>query len=123
MGLARGSCRYESVAQALRAFEGEIDLRDLRSLLIKPNFVSVERQLAATHVDAARAVLNFVCARYDNAAIVAEDAAVSSAEYGYCNLDCKSLVGACVSILWISTPMRACLCVSVIVACGLLLST
>ncbi len=95
VGLARGSCRYESVVQALRAFEGEIDLRDVRSLLIKPNFVSGERQLAATHVDAVRAVLNFGRARCDGTAIIAEDAAVSPAEHGHCNFDCKSLVGAC----------------------------
>jgi uncharacterized protein (DUF362 family) len=67
----------------LCAVEDQIDLRDVRCLLVKPNFVSVERQLAATHVDAVRAVLDFVRARYHGPVVVAEGAAVSSTREGF----------------------------------------
>ena len=65
--LVRGDSRYDGVARALRTLEDSVDPGDAQRLLIKPNFVSVERQLAATQVDAVRAVLGFVRARYDGA--------------------------------------------------------
>jgi uncharacterized protein (DUF362 family) len=80
------------VARALRTIEDSIDLEDVRRLLIKPNFVSVERQLAATHVDAVRAVLDFVRARYDGAVTVAEGAAVSPTTEGFRRFGYESLV-------------------------------
>jgi uncharacterized protein (DUF362 family) len=82
------------VARALRTIEDSVDLADVQRLLIKPNFVSVERQLAATHVGAVRAVLDFVRARYDGTVIVAEGAAVSPTREGFHRFDYESLVDA-----------------------------
>nr|NIV35611.1 hypothetical protein [Anaerolineae bacterium] len=65
VALVRGSYRYDNVRQALNRLPGEIDLSDTRRILIKPNFVVTHKPLAATHVDAVRAVLDFVRARYD----------------------------------------------------------
>lgn len=92
VALVRGDSRYDGVARALRTIEDSIDLEDVRRLLIKPNFVSVERQLAATHVDAVRAVLDFVRARYDGAVTVAEGAAVSPTGEGFRRFGYESLV-------------------------------
>lgn len=94
VALVRGDSRYGSVAGALRTIEDSIDLEDVRRLLIKPNFVSVERQLAATHVDAVRAVLDFVRARYDGPVVVAEGAAVSPTVEGFRHFGYESLVDA-----------------------------
>lgn len=95
VALARGHSRYDSVAGALRALKNRVDLRDVRSLLIKPNSVGVERQLAATHVDAVRAVLDFVRARYYGPVVVAEGAAVSSTDEGFQRFGYGLLVDEC----------------------------
>lgn len=92
VALVRGGSRYESVVRALRTIEDSVDLENVRRLLIKPNFVSIERQLAATHVDAVRAVLDFVRARYDGPVIVAEGAAVSPTTEGFRRFGYESLV-------------------------------
>lgn len=94
VALVRGDTRYDGVARALRTIEDSVDLAGVRRLLIKPNFVSVERQVAATHVDAVRAVLDFVRARYDGAVMVAEGAAVSSTRKGFRRFGYESLVDA-----------------------------
>ena len=92
VALVRGDSRYGSVSAALRAVEDRIDLGDVQRLLIKPNFVSVERQLASTHVDAVRAVLDFVRARYDGSIVVAEGAAVAPTSEGFRRFGYDSLV-------------------------------
>jgi len=92
VALVREGSRYDSVSSALRAIEDRIDLGGVQRLLIKPNFVSVERQLASTHADAVRAVLDFVRARYDGPVIVAEGAAVSPTLEGFDRFGYESLV-------------------------------
>jgi uncharacterized protein (DUF362 family) len=73
---------------ALEDVASRIDLGRARRVLIKPNFVNAGRQLATTHVDAVRAVLDFVRARCDAPVVIGEGAALSStwesfAGYGY----------------------------------------
>jgi uncharacterized protein (DUF362 family) len=63
VALIQGDDRYRNVTQALEAIAPDIDLQGKRRILIKPNFVSVHRALCATHVDAMRAVLDFLRAR------------------------------------------------------------
>ena len=48
MGLVRGESRYANVAAALESIADQIKLDTVRRVLIKPNFVSVSRQLAST---------------------------------------------------------------------------
>ena len=62
VGLSSGESRYENVRGALELIEPELRsaLGGKKSILIKPNFVSTKRQAAASHVDAARAVLDVV---------------------------------------------------------------
>lgn len=91
VALARGESRYESVAAALASIEGEIELA-ARCVLVKPNFVSVDRQLAATHVDAVRATLDFIRARYAGRIVVAEGAALSLTSDGFRNYGYEPLI-------------------------------
>ena len=83
VALVRGSDRYHNVCQALARIAGEIDLADRKRVLIKPNFVVTHKPLAATHVDAVRAVLDFVRARYDGPVTIAEGPSVEPAAEGF----------------------------------------
>jgi uncharacterized protein (DUF362 family) len=92
VALVRGEGRYESVTAALERIADQARLDGVHRVLIKPNFVSTDRQLAATHVDAVRAVLNFVRGRYDGPIVVAEGAALSSTWEGFRHFGYESLV-------------------------------
>jgi uncharacterized protein (DUF362 family) len=83
VALVRGNSRYDNVRQALNGLPGEIDLADKQRVLIKPNFVVTHKPLAATHVDAVRAVLDFVRARYDGPITIAEGPSVEPAAEGF----------------------------------------
>ncbi len=91
VAIARRPSRYESVSGALEAIADQVELDAARCVLVKPNFVSVDRQLAATHVDAVRAVLDFVRARHDGPVVVAEGAALSPTWDGFRNYGYDSL--------------------------------
>jgi len=92
VALVQGESRRENVSAALETISGQIDLRAVRRVLIKPNFVSVTHQAASTHVDAVRAVLDFVRARYDGPIVVAEGAALSPTFEGFGNFGYEPLV-------------------------------
>jgi len=85
VALIKGDDRYENVIRALALIEGDVDLGDRKHVLIKPNFVSTTRQLAATHVDAVRAVLDWLRSRYDGPITIGEGAALSDTFEGYRN--------------------------------------
>jgi len=59
--LVKGNDRRDIVYQALKKIEDEVmtSIGD-KKILIKPNFVITTRQLAATHVDAVRGILDFL---------------------------------------------------------------
>jgi len=63
VALVKGDERYDNIARALEAIKEDIDLAGKRRIVIKPNFVSTRKQISATHVDAVRAVLDFLRAR------------------------------------------------------------
>ncbi len=94
IALVQGEKRYENVAQALRLIADQVDLGAARYLLIKPNFVSTCRQIAATHVEAVRALLDFLRARYDGPIVIAEGAAVSNTMEGFRHFGYLPLVEA-----------------------------
>ena len=88
----QGESRYGNVAAALEAMAGQVSLAGVRRVLIKPNFVSTTKQAASTHVDAVRAVVEFVRARYDGSIVVGEGAAVSPTWDGFRHFGYESLV-------------------------------
>jgi uncharacterized protein (DUF362 family) len=94
VALVRGESRYENVIAVLSNLPGGLGLEGTRRVLIKPNFVSTTNQAASTHVDAVRAVIEFVRARYDGPIVVGEGAAVSPTSEGFRNFCYESLVDA-----------------------------
>ncbi|MHC4556377.1 MAG: DUF362 domain-containing protein [Planctomycetota bacterium] len=71
--LVKGNDRREIVYQALKKIEDEVlaSIGD-KKILIKPNFVITTRQLAATHVDAVRGILDFLKPHYKKQIIIGE---------------------------------------------------
>ena len=91
VALARAETRRATVAASLEGIAAKVNLRGVRQVLVKPNFVTPHRQLATTHVDGVRATLDFIRQRYDGPVVIAEGAAMSPTEasfraYGYQSL-------------------------------------
>lgn len=85
VGLSSGGSRYENVRSALELVEEElrIALEGRKRILIKPNFVSTRRQAAASHVEAARAVLDVIEDKAQGRIILAEGAAQIPTSQGF----------------------------------------
>lgn len=60
VGLARRGDRRANVLGALNLVGDEVGAKVADEVMIKPNFLSSENQLASTHADAARGVLDFL---------------------------------------------------------------
>ncbi len=93
VSLVKGEDRYSNVKQALQLIEDDIayKIKDKKHILIKPNFVIVDNQLAATHVDAIRAVLDVIIKHTDVSVVIGEGAAMGTTaegfqQYGYYEL-------------------------------------
>ena len=84
VALVQGEERRRNVSQALEAIDDRVRprLKTKKYVLIKPNFVSVERQLAATHVDAIRGILDYLGPRFKGPVVIAE-AARQDTSQGY----------------------------------------
>ena len=83
VALVKGLDRYQNIAQALGLLGKQA--ASGRRHVVKPNFVSTETQLAATHREAARAVVDFVRQHTGHPVIIAEGAATSDTFKGYKN--------------------------------------
>jgi uncharacterized protein (DUF362 family) len=81
VAIVRGEDRYRNVLSALRLIEGDVRLGD--RIVVKPNLVSITNQLAATHADALRAVLQFIRERSDRDIVIAEGSASSDTVKGF----------------------------------------
>jgi uncharacterized protein (DUF362 family) len=73
IGLVKGNDCRDIVYQALKKIGDDIlaSVGD-KKILIKPNFVSTNRPLAATHVDAIRGILDFLKPHYKKQIIIGE---------------------------------------------------
>jgi uncharacterized protein (DUF362 family) len=83
VALVRGENRYDNVSRALAQLTADVDFSGKQQVLVKPNFVVTHNPLAATHIDAVRAVLDFVRARYDGPLTIAEGPALVPAAEGF----------------------------------------
>jgi uncharacterized protein (DUF362 family) len=93
VALIRGEDRGGNIRRALALLEDEIRPRLAgRRVIIKPNFVTVRRQLAATHVEAVRAVLDFLRPIYRQRVVIAESPADGSAEDGYASYGYRKIL-------------------------------
>jgi uncharacterized protein (DUF362 family) len=94
VGLLKGNDRRDVVYQALKKIEDQIlSAIGNKRILIKPNFVSTSQPLAATHVDAVRAILDFLKPHHQQQIMVAESATLGGStfdgfkRYGYLPLE------------------------------------
>ena len=74
MAVVKGDDRYTIVAKTLQLIREDVNPARIRGcrVLVKPNFVSSSVALAATHVDAIRAVIDFIEPMGPRRVIVAE---------------------------------------------------
>jgi uncharacterized protein (DUF362 family) len=93
VAVTSGGGRYENVRRCLALLEETLraGLKGKRSILIKPNFVSTRKQLAASHVDACRAVLDAICGCVDGEVTIAEGAAQIPTGEGFKNFGFETL--------------------------------
>ncbi len=77
--------RYRAVRKALEALGDALPARltGAKKILLKPNFVSCRHPLSATHVDASRAVLEFVMPHVRGEVVIAEGPALGEAAEGF----------------------------------------
>jgi uncharacterized protein (DUF362 family) len=77
VALMQGEDRRKNVYNALVAIDKEIQpvLKTKKYVLIKPNNVSTENQLAATHADALRGILDYLDGRFKGPVVIAESSA------------------------------------------------
>jgi uncharacterized protein (DUF362 family) len=92
--VAKADCHYEGSRKALELIEDQIakSIEGKNRVLIKPNFVSSHRQIAASHVDTVRAVLD-VLSEYNNGEItIGEGPAIGSISEATSNFGFNSLI-------------------------------
>ncbi|OGO04023.1 MAG: hypothetical protein A2Y73_01400 [Chloroflexi bacterium RBG_13_56_8] len=94
VALMKGDDRYQNVLQALEAIQDDIDLTGKRRVVVKPNFVSVYIPQATTHVDAVRAVLDFLKARGVTGVTLAEGPASGTLQKGIRSYGYQPLIDA-----------------------------
>jgi uncharacterized protein (DUF362 family) len=91
--LIKGNDRADNIYKALKLIEDQV-LSGIKGkqILIKPNFVQTNKQLAATHVDAIKGILEFLRPHYKKEILIGEAAAskegtiVGYKNYGYYDL-------------------------------------
>lgn len=92
VALITGDDRRRNILEAMRLVREDLLPRIHGQVMIKPNLVTTGNQLAATHVDAVRAILDFVVEVGPDEIVVAEGTADSGPtgngwqNYGYCQL-------------------------------------
>ena len=91
--LIKGNDRRENIYKSLKLIEDQVlgGIKD-KQILIKPNFVQTDKQLAATHADAMRSILEFLRPHYKKEILIGEAAATKEGtlagyqHYGYQDL-------------------------------------
>lgn len=77
VALMKGEDRRKNITAALEAIDDQIRpvLRRKKYVVIKPNNVSTVNQLAATHADALRGILDYLAPRFKGPVVIAESSA------------------------------------------------
>jgi uncharacterized protein (DUF362 family) len=89
VSVAHGHNRYQNVYWSLQLIKNEIQkkIKGKEKIVLKPNFVHVSNQLSATHVEAVKAVLDFLKQFVKNKIIIAEAPYDGKAEEAFENYD------------------------------------
>jgi uncharacterized protein (DUF362 family) len=86
VALIKGNDRRDNTFQALKKIEDQvISAIGNKKVMIKPNFVSTDIPLCATHVDAVRGILDFLKPHVKQQIVIAESPAGGSAMTGFQN--------------------------------------
>lgn len=88
VALIKGKNRSENIRKVLALIKEEIipKIKKVKEVTIKPNMVTVHRQLAATHREAIKAFLVFLAENdYRGKIVIAENSAIGSAMEGFKN--------------------------------------
>jgi len=93
VSLVKGEQRRANVLASLQAIDDQLapQLKLRKSVVIKPNLVSTTRQLAATHADALRGILDYLDTRWRGPVCIAESSAGDTLA-GYDNFQYATLV-------------------------------
>lgn len=77
VSLIHGEDRRKNIYESLKAIDDQIVpvLRKRKYVVIKPNNVSTQRQLAATHADTLRGMLDYLTERFKGPIVIAESSA------------------------------------------------
>ena len=95
VALTAGGTRGDNIHRALRLTETQIreTLARKKRVLLKPNIVVTNKQLAATHADCLEAVLDFLSTFYKDEFIIADSSASGSSFDGFSNYGYNGLAG------------------------------
>lgn len=85
--VVRSKSHYHGVKEALEPLREEIKkkMKGKRQIVIKPNFVSTNIELSATHVEAVKALLDFISDHTTSKIVIAEGPASAKIEEGLRN--------------------------------------
>ncbi len=77
VSIAQGDDRRKNITAALTAIDDQIrpKLQQKKYVVIKPNIVNTEIQLASTHADALRGIIEYLAPRFKGPIVIAESAA------------------------------------------------
>jgi uncharacterized protein (DUF362 family) len=94
VALMKGEDRRKNAYQALVEIDDQIRpvLKTKKYVVIKPNIVNTVNQLASTHVDALRGILDYLDGRFKGEVVIAESSAGETLE-GYENFHYSRLPG------------------------------
>lgn len=94
VSVVRGDDRRKNVCAALAAVDDQIlpKLRQKKYVVIKPNIVNTVNQLASTHADALRGIVDYLAPRFRGPIVIAESSAGDTLE-GYENFRYTRLPG------------------------------
>ena len=92
VSLIQGDNRRKNVYDALLAIDDDVKakLKQRKHIIIKPNDTSTVNQLASTHVDTLRGILDYLAPRYKGEVVIAEAASGKTWE-GYDNFKYTAL--------------------------------
>ena len=87
VSLVKSDGHYEGTKKALSLIDDQIEksIRGKKRVVIKPNFVQTSSQLASTHVDSVRAVMDVIAEHYHGKLTIGEGPAIGGMESGISN--------------------------------------
>jgi len=94
VAIEKGENHFDGVYKSLLLIEDDIarSLKGKKEVLIKPNFVTTTKPLAASHVDSARAVLEVISRHFDGSYIFGEGPSSKPIEEGIKNYGYEDLI-------------------------------